>query len=32
MTAAAAPPFVLVAEDEDSVRQMLALALKAIGF
>ena len=32
MTAVDAQPLVLVAEDEDSVRQMVALALKAIGY
>ena len=32
MTTTADSPLVLVAEDEDSVRQMLALALKAIGY
>lgn len=32
MTSDAELPLVLVAEDEDSVRQMVALALKAIGY
>ena len=32
MTAAEDPRLVLVAEDEDSVRQMVALALKALGY
>jgi CheY-like chemotaxis protein len=32
MTSASEQPLILVAEDEDSVRQMVALALKALGY